>query len=73
MSYEIADVAPCCGFTTREMHVNDAEGCGLAQNAQPIGGSEFIGPAIQLQGIGAVRAFQGTSMREFGKQHRWGI
>src|SRR5918993_2692124 len=65
MRNQLEEIGACRRLPSGEMQLQDAERIGFRENLFPGGGVEFRRTPVEVQGIGAIRALQRASMREF--------
>src|SRR5215210_3433752 len=65
MRNQLEEIGASRRFPSGEMQLQDAERIGFRKNLFPGSGVEFRRTPVEVQGIGAIRALQRASVREF--------
>ena len=65
---DVLEILARRGLAARQMHLQDAHLAGLAHHRAPHLGGKLLVDALELDRVRAIRALQGTAMRQLGEQ-----
>jgi len=65
---DVDKVPPRAGLAARQMHLEDAKACRLAEDASPSRGVEFVLSRIERERVRAIGAAERTAVAQFGEQ-----
>ena len=67
-SGDVHEVAPRAGLAARQMHLEDANACRVAEDASPSRGVEFVLSRIERERVRAIGAAERTAVGQLGEQ-----
>src|SRR5262249_19378427 len=65
---DVYEVPPRAGLAARQMHLEDAKACRLAEDASPSRGVEFVLSRIERERVRAIGAAERTAVGQLGEQ-----